>query len=78
MALLAQTETRERKTHFNIDEYNVALEGYDVVCYFEGAPCKGNSSIYYFYKGIRYEFSSQKHLNQFKLSPENYEVAYGG
>jgi len=73
-----QTTTNERKVQFNIDKYGLALQGYDPVSYFEGKAQKGSSSIFYFYKGIRYEFISQTHLEKFKASPERFEPSYGG
>lgn len=73
-----QTTTNERKVQFNIDKYGLALQGYDPVSYFEGKAQKGSSSIFYFYKGIRYEFFSQTHLEKFKASPERFEPSYGG
>ncbi|MES2690970.1 MAG: YHS domain-containing (seleno)protein [Bacteroidota bacterium] len=67
-----------RIKQFNIDQYAVALQGYDVMSYFEGRPQKGNPTIFHFYKGIRYEFSTQAHLQSFKANPGSYEPAYGG
>lgn len=74
----AQQDYATRTNHFNIDRYQVAVQGYDVVSYFEGKPVKGQSSIYHFHKGIRYEFATQAHLQTFKANPDKYEPAYGG
>lgn len=41
-------DNQTRVKHFNIDKYNVALAGYDVISYFEGKPVKGVSSIFFF------------------------------
>lgn len=75
---VAQQDYASRAKHFNIDRYKVAVQGYDVVSYFEGKPVKGQPAIFYFYKGIRYEFATQAHLQTFKANPEKYEPAYGG
>lgn len=78
-ALITQgQDIQTRVKHYNVDKYSVALAGYDVISYFEGKPIKGVSSIFYFYKGIRYEFASQTHLQTFKANPDKYEPAYGG
>lgn len=74
----AQNSISERKLAFNLDKYNVAIQGYDPVSYFEGKAQKGNASFYFFYKGVRYEFISQQHLELFKTTPDKYEPAYGG
>jgi YHS domain-containing protein len=75
-ALLVQSQTPQQK-HFNVKN-NIAIEGYDPVSYFEGAPVEGKSSFKMTHKGIVYLFSSQANLNKFKTSPDKYEPAYGG
>ncbi len=74
----AQTTLAQRKAVFNIDKYGVAIQGYDPVSYFSGTAQKGNPNIFYFFKGIRYEFISEQHKAQFMAHPENYEPQYGG
>lgn len=74
----SQDSKVEREKQFNVDKYSVAIQGYDPVAYFTGKPQKGQSSLYYFYKGIRYEFANAENLNAFKLSPQKYEPQYGG
>lgn len=66
-----------RKKHFNIQK-NIAIDGYDPVSYFEGEPLEGDENIAFWYKGIKYLFSSNTTLNKFKLNPSKYEPAYGG
>ena len=73
-----QSTIPQRKAQFNIDKYGLAIQGYDPIGYFEGKAQKGNSTIFYFYKGIRYEFVSQSHLEQFKANSDKYEPNYGG
>jgi YHS domain-containing protein len=74
----SQDDSKTRTTQYNIDKYSVAVSGYDVVSYFEGKAEKGKADNYFFYKGIRYEFTTAAHLAQFKQNPEKYEPAYGG
>ena len=66
-----------RKQHFNIKK-NVAVEGYDVVSYFNGEATEGKSEFRYIYKNIVYQFSSASNLEKFKATPDKYEPAYGG
>src|SRR5688572_9461725 len=66
-----------RKQHFNIKK-NVALEGYDPVSYFDGAPLEGDPDIKFVYKNITYQFASAGNLSKFKLALDKYEPAYGG
>jgi YHS domain-containing protein len=72
----AQTE-RLRAEHFNVKK-SIALQGYDPVSYFDGKPAEGQESVSYTYKGITYFFTGHVNLNKFKISPDNYEPAYGG
>lgn len=56
-----------------------AIRGYDTVAYFtEGKAVEGSSEYSFEYKGATWLFSSQKHLDLFKKSPESYEPQYGG
>ena len=73
---LAQTE-EVRKKNFNIKK-SIALEGYDVVSYFDKKPMEGDEKYSATYKGITYLFVNQSNLTKFKTSPEKYEPAYGG
>jgi hypothetical protein len=75
---LAQQDYATRKKHFNLDAKGLAVQGYDVVSYFEGKPTQGYPSLFLFHKGVKYLFASQQHLDQFKNSPEKYEPNYGG
>lgn len=78
IAGISQESYKARTTHFNIDKYSVAIQGYDPVSYFKGKPVKGLASVFIFHKGIRYEFATQAHLQEFKADPAKYEPAYGG
>jgi hypothetical protein len=66
-----------RKTNFNLKK-NIAVEGYDVVSYFEGKPTLGDGTLRVTFKGVVYRFASQSNLAKFKTNPEKYEPAYGG
>ena len=72
-------------THFcfaqNID-YNTkkrfAVNGYDVVAYFNNTATEGENKYIIAYDGVNYKFSSEENLNLFKGSPEKYLPQYGG
>ena len=75
-AAVGQTD-QARVLHFNVKK-NLAIEGYDPVSYFEGKPSEGKETISVSHKGITYYFTSEAHLQKFKMAPEKYEPAYGG
>jgi YHS domain-containing protein len=73
----AQSDERRQK-EFNLDDDNIALQGYDVVSYFMGTPQKGNKSILYEYKGVIYWFNTTENLDLFKKQADKFEPVYGG
>jgi YHS domain-containing protein len=73
---IAQT-SEVRQKHFNVRK-NIALEGYDPVSYFAGAPTEGSTQFKHEYQGVTYLFNSRSNLSKFKANPEKYEPAYGG
>ena len=75
--LLAQDDSLRLK-EYNLDDNHVALQGYDVVSYFMGAPLKGKKSIAYTYHGVNYWFNNTDNLDLFKKQPEKFEPVYGG
>lgn len=57
----------------------IALNGYDVVSFYtESKAVTGNDVFSFKWKDVTWLFSSQQHLDSFKLSPQKYEPAYGG
>ena len=58
---------------------NLAVEGYDVVSYFEeNQAVKGSKELTFKYKGANWRFSKTENLEKFKSNPEKYEPQYGG
>lgn len=55
-----------------------AIEGYDVVSYFDNKTEKGNSEFAVEHEGSTFLFTSKEHLELFKNSPEKYLPEYGG
>ena len=69
----------------NHTKKDVAVEGYDVVAYFQnhknGIKDKGTKGTKEFssqYKGVTYYFSSLENKELFVANPEDYLPAYGG
>jgi len=62
----------------NIDKNNLAVEGYDLVSYFEGNPKKGEESISTNYKGVNYYFISKENKATFIKSSNKFLPQYGG
>jgi YHS domain-containing protein len=67
-----------RLQEFNLQDENIAVQGYDVVSYFMGAPQKGNKSLSYEYEDVSYLFGNSDNLDLFKKQPEKFEPVYGG
>ena len=55
-----------------------AIEGYDLVSYFENKAEKGNKAYTTTYDGAKFMFTSQAHLDTFLEMPEHYLPQYGG
>lgn len=57
----------------------LALEGYDVVSYFNlGKPVKGHAAYQFVWSDLTWQFINQEHLEAFKTAPQKYAPAYGG
>jgi len=64
--------------HFNSGKNKVAVEGYDVVSYFNGKPLEGDKKINSTFQGITYYFSNASNKDSFIKNPEKYAPAFGG
>jgi YHS domain-containing protein len=65
----------------NTDYYTsggYAVDGYDVVAYFDNQAIKGNKEYISEFDGVTYKFSSEKNLEAFNKNPEKYLPEYGG
>ena len=63
--------------HVNLKK-GYAAEGYDVVAYFSNKAIEGEKAFSTVYKGVKYKFSSQENLLEFKKNPKMYVPQYGG
>ena len=63
-------------------DYNVkkgyAVNGYDVVSYFEGEAMEGDKAYVAEHDGIKYKFATKEHLEAFNSEPKKYLPKYGG
>lgn len=54
------------------------LKGYDLVSYFDGSAQKGSKEFRLEWQGKFFQFTNQKHLEDFQNNPEQYMPQYGG
>ena len=57
---------------FNLSKSRVAVQGYDVVSYFNVIPKEGSKYIQSTVSGVHYYFSSQKNKSLFDKNPNRY------
>jgi YHS domain-containing protein len=69
-ALVAQTDINATK--------GIAINGYDVVSYFNGAPEKGSDVFKAEYDGVTFLFASEENLDKFEGAPKDFLPQYGG
>lgn len=55
-----------------------ALDGYDVVSYFDGKPLPGDPSLSASYLGAQWYFASVENQQMFKANPADFVPQYGG
>ena len=76
---IVQEKFTTRLNHFNLNDKNLAIQGYDPVTYFDvEGPLKGNKNYNLNYKGVIYYFVSNKNKKLFKEMPDKYEPLFGG
>lgn len=75
--LIAGTVSAQKAEVFSTSEG--AIKGYDPVAYFtSGKPEKGDPQFSFRWNDADWNFSNQKNLDAFKLSPEKYAPQFGG
>ncbi len=61
------------------NEQGIALDGYDVVSYFDsGTPKRGSAKYAHDWAGATWHFASEAHRTAFTESPERYAPQAGG
>jgi YHS domain-containing protein len=77
--ITSNAQSGQKAGNLNLDEKNLALDGYDPVSYFkENKAVRGKSSIVAEDAGVKYQFASQENKNLFLASPSSYKPQYGG
>lgn len=71
VSLFAQQE-------INTDKKGLAVDGYDVVAYFDAKVLEGRKKYKVKVKGVAYQFSSEENLQKFKKNPNKFIPQYGG
>lgn len=71
--------SQDANSHLNLNSNNIAVDGYDLVSYFEeNKAVEGKKNYKFTFENVNYYFSSEKHLNSFKKSPTKYLPSFGG
>ena len=68
----------QKNKKFNVSKKSVAVQGYDVVSYFNGKAALGYEKIQSEYQGVKYYFASLTNKEVFDKNPEYYLPQYGG
>ncbi|XVJ64838.1 MAG: YHS domain protein [Lacibacter sp.] len=77
LLLLAAVSLQAQKTEVFAPS-GIALNGYDVVAFYENKAVKGSDTITTEWKGVKWYFSSQANKNNFLQKPQQYEPQFGG
>jgi YHS domain-containing protein len=74
-----QTSTGAIKNQVNIDEFGIAIQGYDTVAYhLEKRPVEGKSEFAFEWNDAAWHFASTENRDLFAADPERYAPQYGG
>lgn len=66
------------QSHLNIDDANLALQGYDPVSYHSGTVKKGLRQFSLSYEAAVYHFANGENLARFQKQPTRFLPAFGG
>ncbi|HAP31171.1 MAG TPA: YHS domain protein [Flavobacteriales bacterium] len=73
------TYSQNDNIHLNLNKKNIAIDGYDLVSYFKLNDSKtGKKEFKYTYQAAHYFFSSESHMQSFKINPKKYLPKFGG
>lgn len=75
--LFCNTISYSQNTDYNTKK-GFAVQGYDVVAYFNNEAKEGSKSFVSEFDGARFKFSSKENLDLFIKNPEKYIPQYGG
>jgi YHS domain-containing protein len=78
-ARAAEPPINTLKSGFFGGRTDTAILGYDPVAYFtDGKPMKGQDGVVSTWRGAKWKFASQAHLDMFNADPEKFAPQYGG
>lgn len=70
---------QEKNENLNLNKKQIAVDGYDLVSYFSKNKAEtGKKDFKYTYQGAHYFFSSENHMQSFKMNPKKHLPKYGG
>jgi YHS domain-containing protein len=79
LALALPAMAQSTKTLVNVNDSDVAIQGYDPVAFFtDNKPVKGDSKYATKSNGAIYYFASKEHRDLFVQNPAKYEPVFGG
>ncbi|HPF09826.1 MAG TPA: YHS domain-containing (seleno)protein [Flavobacteriaceae bacterium] len=67
----------QSQENFNTKK-GIAIDGYDVVSYFEGKAEKGSDQFSAVHEGVTFWFTNEAHQMAFQEHPDQYVPQYGG
>jgi YHS domain-containing protein len=78
LLLFSLSSNAQVKHNTNVNQYGVAIDGYDVVAYFKNRASMGKDNIKSSYGGATYFFESQGNKDAFDKNPSTYIPQFGG
>jgi YHS domain-containing protein len=66
------------ETRVLVNEAGIAVQGYDVVAYFDGVATPGDPAFASTHDGAAYRFANAERKSRFDADPAKYAPAYGG
>ncbi|MEL7147318.1 MAG: YHS domain-containing (seleno)protein, partial [Bacteroidota bacterium] len=76
--LMVLVLTAQAQKPNNVNKGNLAVQGYDVVAYFQNSVQEGDAALASEHQGVRYLFSSAENQMLFDQNPAKYAPQYGG
>jgi YHS domain-containing protein len=63
---------------WNTNNDNVCINGWDPVCFWEGAPQQGDPGYTWTYEGCTFWFYNEQNKSTFESNPTKYAPQFGG
>jgi len=78
LLLLMTAFSISAQKEINTNKKGFAADGYDVVAYFDTIAVQGTKKHQTELEGVKYQFTSDKNLQEFKKNPAKFIPQYGG